>query len=171
MDSSYGSPVSSFIGDSYVRSTWIAFFTLWVLWGLAYIFRHAFLRDDEVAPTATDPAAAGTAANADPEAANKSSGFLFKARSGFNRRFRNFYSVLRDSLLMLLSVVALNTLGVGSTRAVLILAWIFVIFTILYAIADFIFEHRFIRIGFSTILYAIGLAIGGSAIARGWKLY
>ncbi|KAI9256620.1 hypothetical protein BDA99DRAFT_547896 [Phascolomyces articulosus] len=160
------SPLGSFVSDSYVRSTWIAFFTLWVLWGLSFVFKHAFLRDDEPAVTATNPAVS----NADPETANKTT-FLLKTKSGFNRRFRNFHSVMRDSVLMLLSVVSLNTLGVGSTRAVLILAWIFVVFAILYAITDFVIEHRFIRIGFSVILYAVALAIGGSAIARGWNLF
>ena len=164
MDSS-GGYVGSFIANSYVRSTWIAFFTLWVLWGLSYVFRHAFLRDDTVANSATDPAVGTT----DPETAGKTNVLQrTMGKAGFNRRFRNFHSIMRVSVLMLLSVIALNTLGVGSTRAVLILSWIFVVFAILYAICDFLYENRFIRIIFSIILYACALAIGGSAIARGW---
>ncbi|KAI8146344.1 hypothetical protein BJV82DRAFT_485082, partial [Fennellomyces sp. T-0311] len=143
--------VSSFVGDSYVRSTWIAFFTLWVFWGLSYIFRHVFVRDAEAVNVTADPAAPAVPGQ-DPETAHtKTNFFLSKAQTNFGRRFNNFERALRHSLFMLLCVVVLNTLGVGSTRAVLILAWIFVVFAILYAIADFIFEHRFIRTGFSII--------------------
>ncbi|KAI7854530.1 hypothetical protein BDC45DRAFT_508579 [Circinella umbellata] len=160
-----GGYVGSFIANSWVRSTWIAFFTLWVLWGLSYVFRHAFLRDDTIANSATDPAMGA----ADPEAAGKTNVLQrTMGKSGFNRRFRNFHSIMRDSVLMLLSVLVLNTFGVGSTRAALILSWIFVIFAILYAISDFVYENRYIRIIFSIILYACALAIGGNAMARGW---
>ena len=171
MDNSngYNDSVSSFTSNSYVRSTWIALFTLWVFWGLAYIFRHVFVSDNEAVNVSADPAAP---AAQDPETGQgKTKFFLHKAQGGFARRFNNFERALRHSLFMLLCVIALNTLGVGSTRAVLILSWIFVAFAMLYAIADFIFEHRLIRTTFSTILYALGLAIGGSAIARGWHLF
>lgn len=34
--------LSAFVVESHVRSTWIAFLTLWVLWGFVYFVRHAF---------------------------------------------------------------------------------------------------------------------------------
>lgn len=49
--------VSAFVSDHYVRLTWIAFFTQWVLWGLVYFLRHVFADPEKT--SAADDAEAG----------------------------------------------------------------------------------------------------------------
>lgn len=55
--------VDSFLEDNNVRLTWIAFFTLWVLWGLVYFVRHVWADTaaEKPAPASQDPEAGGKA--------------------------------------------------------------------------------------------------------------
>lgn len=57
----YGYSISAFMANRYVRSYWIAFFALWVYWGLLWFLRHAFgngHKADYVATTARQEPAA-----------------------------------------------------------------------------------------------------------------
>jgi hypothetical protein len=118
------SHLSNFVTDPYVRSSWIAFFTLWVLWGLSYFIRHAFPRDNHVRATTTT-----AAAHDDPEANVAATGTTSKkprwdgVHSSLRDRFTRAHEVLLENSLLLLSVLTLNTFGAGSTRAVMILSW------------------------------------------------
>lgn len=49
-----------FVRNSYVRSSWIAFFSLWVLWGLSYFSCHIVDRDTYAEPD-TEAVGASTA--------------------------------------------------------------------------------------------------------------
>lgn len=51
--------VNDFVIDQDVRLTWIAFFTLWVLWGLVYFVRHVFGEETEKPAPAQDSEQAG----------------------------------------------------------------------------------------------------------------
>lgn len=51
--------VNDFVADYDVRLTWIAFFTLWVLWGFVYFVRHVFGEDTEKPAPAQDSEQAG----------------------------------------------------------------------------------------------------------------
>jgi hypothetical protein len=107
--------VSLFVSDHYVRSSWIAFFALWVLWGLTYFVRHAFGHDTNKATPATT--------EEDPEAsATKTSKWKGGVHS-FSDRLARAHEVLFENTLLLLSALVLNTLGAGATRAVMILSW------------------------------------------------
>ncbi|KAG1304281.1 hypothetical protein G6F64_009342 [Rhizopus arrhizus] len=142
-------PVTVFLATWYVRVTWIAFTTLWVFWGFIWFLRHAFggdgshvnqtntLASTNPPATATDPETgaaintgatnAGTAntgaVNTAP-ATNKKK-FLAAPTWGANvfRRVNRAHDMLRDLILMLLSVLAVNSFSRGSTRAAMILAW------------------------------------------------
>ncbi|GAN01483.1 hypothetical protein MAM1_0008c00916 [Mucor ambiguus] len=46
-----------FLEDWHVRVTWIAFMTLWVIWGLIWVVRSFFV-GQTVSPTTTNPEAA-----------------------------------------------------------------------------------------------------------------
>ncbi|SAM04083.1 hypothetical protein [Absidia glauca] len=146
-------PLEQFISDSHVRLAWIAFFTLWVLWGLVYTIR--FIIGDSNKPTP------------DPEA-NQSEKKVWAQQGGYSTRLDNAHRVLFENTLLLFSVLALNTFATGSTRAVMILSWIFFAFTVVHAFTEVAVDHRFIRLAFSLVFYGVTLAIGGLAFAQGF---
>ncbi|KAI9483202.1 MAG: hypothetical protein EXX96DRAFT_557268 [Benjaminiella poitrasii] len=181
--------VSAFIADPYVRSSWIAFFTLWALWGLSYFLRHAFGRDNKavtihkttasdvdpetggIPATTTDPAVGTTAGAPNNKKKWYSAGGNANTTGVHNTladRLSRSHEVLLENTLLLLSVLALNTLGAGSTRAVMILAWIFFALTAIYALTEVGYNHHYLRLLFNLIFYAITLAIGGLAFHYGW---
>ncbi|ORY94567.1 hypothetical protein BCR43DRAFT_476343 [Syncephalastrum racemosum] len=149
--------VDSFLEDNNVRLTWIAFFTLWVLWGLVYFVRHVW------ADNATEKPAP---ASQDPEAASKP---RWKPQGGFGGRIANAHRVLFENALLLLGVLVLNTFGGGSTRAVMILTWIYFALTVVVAFSEIGYDHRFVRFIYSAAFFGITLAIGGLAFRQGWK--
>ncbi|KAI9264065.1 hypothetical protein BDA99DRAFT_559376 [Phascolomyces articulosus] len=149
--------LSLFVADSNVRLTWIAFFTQWVLLGVVYLLRH-FVGDAEKTSTASE----------DPETAEKKPALNLSAPEGFATRVAHLYRVLQENTLLLLSVLVLNTFGNASTRAVMIITWIYFAFTVVFAFSELIYSNRFIRFGYSTIFYGLALAIGGLAFAQGW---
>lgn len=85
----------------------------------------------------------------------------------FNRLNRA-HDMLRDLVLILLSVLTLNTFARASTRAVMIIAWIFVAFAAVYFAIEASYEHRYIRLLFSLIFYGLGLTVVGLAYAQGF---
>lgn len=116
MDSSNQSAnISQFVVDPYVRSSWIAFFTLWVLWGLSYFIRHAFDREPKAVTTETDPEA--------PGGVEKKRRWNTAGHYTIADRLANSHEILKENTLLLLSVLVLNTFGSASTRAVFILSW------------------------------------------------
>ncbi|KAG2184818.1 hypothetical protein INT43_000731 [Umbelopsis isabellina] len=76
--------------------------------------------------------------------------------------------VLRDLLLMLLTVMVLNTVARGITRAAAIIAWIFFAFAVLFAIFEGAYAHRFGRLFYSIIFFGLALAIGACAFRYGF---
>jgi hypothetical protein len=124
--------LSVFVTDRYVRSAWIAFFTLWVLWGLSYFLRHAFGKGENVGATTTTAedteatAGTGTAAGTGTgtgTGTGKTAGGWRKYHTSLSDRIAASHNILMENTLLLLSVLTLNTFGSGSTRAVMILAW------------------------------------------------
>ncbi|KAI7874920.1 hypothetical protein K492DRAFT_137172 [Lichtheimia hyalospora FSU 10163] len=156
--------LNSFLSDHYVRTTWIAFFTLWVLWGLVYVVRHAFVADDNEIKTV-----AATAPQ-DPETAatKHESKFWNPSTSPIASRIIHVNRILHENTMLLLSVLVLNTFGNASTRAVMILTWIYFAFTVVFAFSELVYGNRFVRVGYNIIFYALTLAIGGLAFAQGW---
>ncbi|EIE90713.1 hypothetical protein RO3G_15424 [Rhizopus delemar RA 99-880] len=181
-------PVTVFLAAWHVRVTWIAFTTLWVFWGLIWFLRHAFGGDGShinqtnaqaytnPPATATDPetgAAINTgAANTGPATgpATNQKKFLAAPAWGANvfRRVNRAHDMLRDLILMLLSVLVINSFARGSTRAVMILAWIYVAFAFVYFFVELGYEHRFVRLLYSITFYGISLAIIGCAWQQGF---
>lgn len=165
----------AFIGDGYIRSSWIAFLTLWVLWGFLYVIRHAFGDPYNNVPNVNATGAAAPATADEEAAASKSGRFGFLNRfggggatGGIASRIWAAHRLLRDNILMLLSVLVLNTYSRGSTRGVFILSWIFFAFTVFFVIVEVVIGHRLVRLGYSIIFYALALAIAGLAFQIGW---
>ncbi|CAO3702085.1 unnamed protein product [Rhizopus stolonifer] len=154
---------SNFLSNHYVRSSWIAFFALWVLWGLVYFLRHAFGDSEET----TKP----TPARNDPETAEQATPKESRWKNDHytvHDRFDRTHQVLFENSLLLLSVLTLNTFGYGATRAVMILAWIFFAFTVVNAFTQIAVRHHFIRLVFNLLFYGVTLAIGALAFRQGW---
>lgn len=150
--------IDAFVSDSNVRLTWIAFFTQWVLWGAVYLLRHVVSEGDS------------SKTSEDPEAVAKKEGKFWKGSTDgrLENRVANLNNVLRENTLLLLSVLILNTFGNASTRAVMIITWIYFAFTVVFAFSELIYGNRVVRLGYSTIFYGLGLAIGGLSFAQGW---
>lgn len=81
----------------------------------------------------------------------------------------------------MLNGLVLNTLGCASTRAVMIITWMLLVlvllihllffssyfaFTVLYALSEIAYAHRFIGLAYSVIFYALTLAIGGPRMVK-----
>ncbi|KAI8338493.1 hypothetical protein BC941DRAFT_373894 [Chlamydoabsidia padenii] len=145
-------PIEQFITDYYVKRTWIGFFTLWVLWGLVYMIRFAVGENNKSSPQ--DPETGATTSEKKPYS--------------HHSRLANAHRVLFENTLLLLSVLVLNTFATGSTRAVMILTWIFFAFTVIYAFTEVGVEHHLLRLGFNLVFYGVTLAIGGLAFAHGF---
>ncbi|KAG2195501.1 hypothetical protein INT47_012045 [Mucor saturninus] len=159
-----------FVRDSYVRSSWIAFFSLWVLWGLSYFLRHAVNPDKDNYPLHqqqqqqnhpgdTEAVVGGT---------NVAGNRKLRKHDTMTDRLRRSHDVLFENTLMLLSVLTLNTFGDGATRSVMVLSWIFFAFSLIHALTQGAYGHYLIRLGFNLIFFGVALAIGGLAFSRGW---
>jgi hypothetical protein len=85
----------------------------------------------------------------------------------FNRLNRA-HDLLRDLILMLLSVLTLNTFARASTRAVMIIAWFYVGFAFVTFVIEASYEHRYLRFVYTLVFYALALAIAGLAFAEGF---
>ncbi|KAI7878923.1 hypothetical protein K492DRAFT_179096 [Lichtheimia hyalospora FSU 10163] len=144
--------IDAFVSDNNVRLTWIAFFTQWVLWGAVYLLRHV-VSEGESSKTSEDP-----------ETAAKKEGKFWKGStdSRLENRVANLNNVLRENTLLLLSVLILNTFGNASTRAVMIITWIYFAFTVVFAFSELLYGNRVVRLGYSAIFYGLTLAIGGT---------
>ncbi|KAJ8657928.1 hypothetical protein O0I10_006456 [Lichtheimia ornata] len=151
--------IDAFVSDNNVRLTWIAFFTQWVLWGAVYLLRHVVSEGGESSKTSEDP-----------ETAAKKEGKFWKGSTDgrLENRVANLNNVLRENTLLLLSVLILNTFGNASTRAVMIITWIYFAFTVVFAFSELIYGNRVVRLGYSAIFYGLTLAIGGLSFAQGW---
>jgi hypothetical protein len=159
---------TDFVQDWYVRVTWIAFMTLWVIWGLIWVVRSFFVSQTTSTSTATTGPEAATTAN-DPEVANKK--FQIKApviNGTFAPRLERGYHVVKDALFSLLCLLSINTFARASTYAVMILAWFFVAFAVFWFAIELIVDNRYVRVLYSIIFYALGLAIGGLAYKQGF---
>ncbi|KAI8638026.1 hypothetical protein BD408DRAFT_423559 [Parasitella parasitica] len=192
----YVPSIESYLYDWHVRVTWIAFMTLWVLWGLAWFIRNAFGGDSgsthihtiqsnaQVAAThdvsnlnndpnhiVTDPENGGIATTANANAVhNKNAKYLAAPAWSVNvfNRLNRAHDMLRDLVIMLLSILTLNTFARASTTAVMIIAWVFVAFAVVYFVVEASYEHRYLRLVYSLTFYSLGLAVVGLAFAQGF---
>ncbi|KAG1452148.1 hypothetical protein G6F46_006608 [Rhizopus delemar] len=153
--------IDDFVADWHVRVTWIAFMTLWVFWGLVWVFRNFFVSNSP----ALTPAPEANAAD-DTEASKKK---LFSVTSdSFALRLDRAHQVVKDALFSLLCLLSMNSFARASTRAVMILAWFFTAFAVCWFAVVFLVDNRFVRLTYSLVFYALGLAIAGLAFKQGF---
>ncbi|CAO3615138.1 unnamed protein product [Mucor fragilis] len=157
---------TDFVQDWHVRVTWIAFMTLWVIWGLIWVVRSFFVGQVASATTTNPEAAAGSA---DPEVAHKKFSMKTPVINGtFAPRLERGYQVVKDALFSLLCLLSMNTFARASTYAVMILAWFFVAFAVFWFAVELVVDNRYVRVLYTTIFYGLGLAIGGLAYKQGF---
>ncbi|KAI8071759.1 hypothetical protein BC940DRAFT_316961 [Gongronella butleri] len=187
---SYTWPIEDFLYDWHVRVTWIALSTLFVLWGLCWVIRHVLNANDSeyfdsvqkhpdanaVAAEAGNATATVNAAGVDP-AATAAGTTAEPSNAVITRKLQNTppwlqqtmtrmdrcHDLMRDLLLMLLTVLVINTFARGSTSAAMIIAWIFVIFAIIFMLVETVFKNAIVRLTYTLIFYALSLAILGLA--------
>ncbi|KAL0140741.1 hypothetical protein V8B55DRAFT_1510060 [Mucor lusitanicus] len=172
-ESPYGASETLFLEDWHVRVTWIAFMTLWVIWGLVWVVRSFFV-GQTVSPTTTNPEAAiatdATGAAATAETAHKNK-FHMKApvmTGTFAPRLERGYHVIKDALFALVCLLSMNTFARASTRAVMIITWFIVAVAVVWFILELIIDNRYARGLYAIVIYALGLAIGGLAYKQGF---
>lgn len=175
MDNSNKLPIQTFLDHPHVRTTWIAFMTLWVFWGLTWFVRNAFGGDSSGGQR--DIQSSGNATTVDPETGAATANPVHKNAAplsapawsvGIFNRLNRAHDLLRDLTLMLLSVLTLNTFGRASLRGVMILAWIFVALAFVTFAIEATYEHRYLRLLYTLAFYGMGLAIVGLAYSKGF---
>jgi hypothetical protein len=157
-------PISNFVEDWHVRVTWIAFMTLWVFWGLIWIVNSYFV-GDVIAAAAPE----GNAIATDAEVPHKTFGLSAPAiNATFAARIGRGHQTVKDALFSLLCLLSLNTFARASTYAVMILAWFYVAFAVVWFLAELVIDSRIMRVTYTLIFYALGLAIAGLAYKQGF---
>lgn len=157
---------TEFAEDWHVRVTWIAFMTLWVFWGLVWTVRSYFV-GDATKPVVTEPDAAAT--TADAETAHKKFGMSkLSVNSGFAGRIERGYRQVTEALFSLVCLLTLNTFARASTRAVMIIAWFYLAFAVVWYIAELVTDNRYVRVLYTVIYYGLGLTIAGLAFKQGF---
>ncbi|KAI7875512.1 hypothetical protein K492DRAFT_136394 [Lichtheimia hyalospora FSU 10163] len=158
--------LASFMADRNVKLSWIAFFALWILWCLLWFLRHVFgdghqgadyagREEGDVAvnrPWIRHPLAIATHVCT----------YLFS-------RLSRATDVLRDLVLMLFSMLALNTLARGVQRQVMILCWVFFAFAVFWTIFEASYEHHMARLLYGIIFFSLSLSIGALAFRDGFQ--
>ncbi|CAO3598665.1 unnamed protein product [Absidia cylindrospora] len=114
---------SIFMMDHHVRMYWIAFFALLAYWGFLWFLRHVF-GDGHQARSGATTAEEEVAAPPQNNTGGYSRWIRRPGTTSTHNRLTRASQVLGDLILMLLSVLVLNTVGQGSTRSIMILTWV-----------------------------------------------
>lgn len=154
-------PFQIYITEWPVRLTWIAFSTLWVFWGLSWCIRFTFGGDRHSLKIQSSRVAVDNDPTVQVHTLPPWTVNLFN-------RLNRAHEMIWDLVLLLLSVLILNTFARGSTRAVMIIAWIIVAFAAVHFCIEVAFVHRYLRLIFAIIFYGLGLAVVGLAFKQGF---
>ncbi|KAF9155960.1 hypothetical protein BG015_007867 [Linnemannia schmuckeri] len=100
----------------------------------------------------------------------RKTGLVSRTVDSVRDRIDRTYKLIRDLTLMLLVVVTLNSFGLGSGVAVLILAWIYVAFALIWAGLMMVIESRVIDLIMGTLQMLLLLGILIAAYVVGWDV-
>ncbi|KAF8948021.1 hypothetical protein BGZ47_006884 [Haplosporangium gracile] len=100
----------------------------------------------------------------------RNTGVFSRAVNSVRDRVDRTYKLIRDLTLMLLVVVTLNSFGLGSGVAVLILAWIYVGLALVWAGLIMLIESRVIDLIMGTLEMLLLLGILIAAYVVGWNV-
>ncbi|KAI9284527.1 hypothetical protein BC943DRAFT_325851 [Umbelopsis sp. AD052] len=83
-------------------------------------------------------------------------------------RMERSHHMLRDLMLMLLTVMTLNSFAKGLTSGAAIMGWIFFGFAVVFSVCESVVAHKYARLAYSLIFFGLALAIGGGGFAYGF---
>ncbi|KAI8077881.1 uncharacterized protein BX664DRAFT_369559 [Halteromyces radiatus] len=163
------SDFSLFMMDPNVKMYWVAFFSLLAYWGLVWFLRHVFGDGHYSSGVNTRTTEDGVAVPQNTDATGGYRGWIQRpGTSNAHNRLTRASQVLGDLILMLLSVLVLNTIGQSRTRIVMILTWVFFGFAVFWSIFEAAKESHVARFLFGMIFYGIVLAIGILSFTHGF---
>ncbi|KAI8888008.1 hypothetical protein K501DRAFT_174207 [Backusella circina FSU 941] len=164
--------IQDFLSDWHVRTTWIAFITLWIIWGFAWFVRNAFGGDGEVIQSTAQISHDETNYTVDPQTGATTHNKVHLAAPSWSlnvfNRLNRAHDLLRDLVLMLLSILVLNTFGRASTRAAMVIAWFFTALGIATCIIEAGYTHRYLRLLYTAAFFGLALAIVGITYVQGF---
>ncbi|KAG2190131.1 hypothetical protein INT46_010171 [Mucor plumbeus] len=159
---------TQFLDDWHVRVTWIAFMTLWVIWGLIWVVRSFFV-GQSASPTTTEPDVAAVTDTGAETTHKKKFHMNAPVMNGtFAPRLERGYHVVKDALFSLVCLLSMNTFARASTRAVMIITWFIVAVAVVWFVLELIINNRYARGLYAIVIYSLGLAIGGLAYKQGF---
>ncbi|KAL0077890.1 hypothetical protein J3Q64DRAFT_1766778 [Phycomyces blakesleeanus] len=161
-----GLTVDTFTQQGHVRTAWIAYFTLFVFWGLFYCLRHLSKAERNHGPGPEHDIEGRHTTEERHGSSEKVP--AWKLKNGFHSPLKRAHRLAFENMMLLLTVLVLDTFGSGSGRAVMIIAWIYVGFTILISLTELMIDNRYYRFMYSLMFYGLTLAIGGLAFKQGW---
>ncbi|CEP14147.1 hypothetical protein [Parasitella parasitica] len=148
-----------FLVNKFVKGYWTALFILCMYWGFFLFAQHIF-------------GDGNTYHNANLRHSREGAVHSLDAARYDNvhswARLHRTANMIRDLVLLLLSVLIINTLARGGTRSVMILTWIYLGAAIFWSIFEMLYEHHIARLAYSTVFYGIAITIGGIAFKNGF---
>ncbi|KAG0353738.1 hypothetical protein BG005_007033 [Podila minutissima] len=120
-------------------------------------------------PTHAEAEAAAGAGTSPIRARTK--GFFGRAADNIRERIDRTYTLVRDLTLMLLLVVTVNTFGLGSGTAVLVLSWIYLAIALMWALLMMLVESRILDMVLGSMEMLILLAMLIAAYSMGWEVF
>ncbi|KAI7905811.1 uncharacterized protein BX663DRAFT_500987 [Cokeromyces recurvatus] len=116
--------IEHYLAYGSVKSAWVTLFITAIILGVLYVIRPLVSDDSDVS---------------DIEAADKRSG------GGFLSRINTSYNAMKDNAFYHLIALCLNSFGMGSTKALSILSWIYFIINVIYGLGLLFIDHKIIR--------------------------
>ncbi|KAG2205183.1 hypothetical protein INT46_009900 [Mucor plumbeus] len=151
-----------FLTNKFVKGYWTAFFILCMYWGFFLFAQHIF-GDGNTYRSANLRQSRGEAAHSsDTERYDNVQSWI---------RLNRTANMVRDLVLLLLSMLIINTLARGGTRSVMILTWIYLGAAIFWSTFEMVYEHYLARLAYSTVFYSIAITIGGIAFKNGFDQF
>ncbi|KAI9468124.1 MAG: hypothetical protein EXX96DRAFT_592014 [Benjaminiella poitrasii] len=139
--------IETYLAYGSVKSAWVTLFITSIIMGVLYVIKPLVSEDSDVN---------------DIEAADK------RSTGGFMSRFGVAYNAMRDNAFFHLIALCLNTFGMGSTKALSVLSWIYFIITVLYCIGLLFIDHKFVRAICNLIFFVLILIMSILAFKHGW---
>ncbi|KAK9703745.1 hypothetical protein K7432_010577 [Basidiobolus ranarum] len=161
--------------DKYVRDSFIALWTLWIVWALLQLAKYFFAWNDRNLTTTTGPVMrerVGSTESAHPAVESQTPASttttVAPTLSTFGGKVARAETLARNLFLTLLWVLVASTLGYGITRGSMIVAWLYFAFALIWIGVEFAISHPVSRVGFGVVQFALAIAIMSIAFRYGW---
>ncbi|KAG0231937.1 hypothetical protein BGW42_008537 [Actinomortierella wolfii] len=173
----------SFLNARSVRNGWIALWCLWMVWALLFLAKQVLGGQaarrvgvpHQSAATGTQPGVeTGTYTTGQAPATTASTGevrekgIIGRSVDSLHNRVSRASDLARDLTLFLLIGLTVNSIAHGSGVSVLVLAWIYFVFALIWLGIVLLFENFIIDVIMGVIQFGLILAILSIAYHYGW---